>query len=67
MAVLKEAKIGPDNVVKTTVFLQDLADFQQMNDVYTRYLGKALPARSTVQVAGLPRGVKVEIDAIAAF
>jgi 2-iminobutanoate/2-iminopropanoate deaminase len=67
MAVLKEAKIGPDNVVKTTVFLQDLADFQQMNEVYARYLGMALPARSTVQVAGLPRGVKVEIDVIAAF
>jgi 2-iminobutanoate/2-iminopropanoate deaminase len=67
MAVLKEAKIGPENVVKATVFLQDLADFQKMNEVYARFLGKEPPARSTVQVAGLPRGVKVEIDVIACF
>ena len=67
MAVLKEAKMGPENVVKTTVFLSDLKDFAKMNDVYARYLGKEPPARSTVQAAGLPRGVKVEIDVIAAF
>ena len=67
MAILKEAKMGPENVVKTTVFLSDLKDFAKMNEVYARYLGKEPPARSTVQAAGLPRGVKVEIDAVAAF
>ena len=67
MAVLKEAKIGPENVVKTTVYLKDIADFPRMNAVYGRYLGKEPPARSTIQAAALPRGVTVEIDAIAAF
>ena len=67
MAILKEAKMGPENVVKTTVFLSDLADFPKMNAVYEKHLGKEPPARSTIQAAGLPRGVKVEIDAIAAF
>ena len=66
MAVLKEAKIGPENVVKTTVYLADMADFTRMNEVYARYLGKEAPARSTIQAA-LPRGAKVEIDLIAAF
>jgi 2-iminobutanoate/2-iminopropanoate deaminase len=67
MAVLREAKMGPDNVVKTTVYLTDMADFPKMNEVYGRYLGKQPPARSTIAVVGLPRGVKVEIDLIAAF
>jgi 2-iminobutanoate/2-iminopropanoate deaminase len=67
MAILKEAKMGPENVVKTTVFLLDLKEFPLMNEVYERYLGKEPPARSTVQVTALPRGVRVEIDAIAAF
>ncbi len=67
MAILKEAKMGPENVVKATVFLADLADFPKMNDVYGRYLGKEPPARTTVQAAGLPRGVKVEIDVVAAY
>ena len=67
LAILKEAKMGPENVVKTTVFLADLADFPRMNEVYARVLGKEPPARSTVQAAGLPRGVLIEIDAIAAF
>jgi 2-iminobutanoate/2-iminopropanoate deaminase len=67
MAVLKEAKMGPEHVVKTTVFLSDLSDFAKMNEVYARYLGKAPPARSTIQAAALPRGVKVEIDVIAAY
>lgn len=53
------------DVVKTTVFLHDLNDFPAVNDTYARVLGEARPARSTVQVAGLPRGVLVEIDAIA--
>jgi 2-iminobutanoate/2-iminopropanoate deaminase len=67
LAVLKEAKMGPENVVKTTVFLSDLKDFAKMNEVYARYLGKQPPARSTIQAAGLPRGVKVEIDVVAAY
>jgi 2-iminobutanoate/2-iminopropanoate deaminase len=67
VAILKEAKMGPENVVKTTVFLRDINEFARMNEVYARYLGKEPPARSTVQAAGLPRGVKIEIDAIAVF
>lgn len=67
MAVLKEAKIGADNVVKTTVYLADMKDFAGMNDVYARYFGKEPPARSTIEAAALPRGVRVEIDLIAAF
>jgi 2-iminobutanoate/2-iminopropanoate deaminase len=67
LAVLKEAKMGPENVVKTTVYLAEMADFPKMNEVYGRYLGKEPPARTTIQAAGLPRGVKVEIDAVAAY
>lgn len=67
LAVLKEAKMGAENVVKTTVYLADLADFPKMNEVYARFLGKTPPARSTIQAAALPKGVKVEIDVIAAF
>ena len=67
MAILKEAKMGAENVVKTTVFLADMADFAKMNEVYGRYLGKQPPARSTVQAAGLPRGVRVAIDLVAAY
>jgi 2-iminobutanoate/2-iminopropanoate deaminase len=53
------------HVVKTTVFLHDMNDFPAVNEIYGRVLGEARPARSTVQVSGLPRGVLVEIDAIA--
>jgi 2-iminobutanoate/2-iminopropanoate deaminase len=67
MAILKEAKMGPEHVVKATVYLADLADFPRMNEVYSRYLGKEPPARSTIQVAALPKGARVEIDVIAAF
>ena len=67
VAVLREAKMGPENVVKTTVYLADMADFPKMNEVYGRYLGQKPPARTTIQAAGLPRGVRVEIDVIAAF
>jgi 2-iminobutanoate/2-iminopropanoate deaminase len=67
IAVLKEAKMGAENVVKTTVYLADIADFPKMNEVYARYLGKQPPARSTIQAAGLPRGARVEIDVVAAF
>ncbi len=53
------------DVVKATVFLMDMRDFPKVNDVYARVMGDARPARSTVQVSGLPRGVLVEIDLIA--
>jgi 2-iminobutanoate/2-iminopropanoate deaminase len=66
-AVLKEAKMGPSNVVKTTVYLRDMADFPKMNEVYAKFLGQEPPARTTIAAAGLPKGVAVEIDAIAGF
>jgi 2-iminobutanoate/2-iminopropanoate deaminase len=64
-AVLKEGGATWSSVVKTTIFLQDMADFAKVNEVYARVLGDARPARSTVQAGALPRGVLVEIDAIA--
>lgn len=64
-AVLASAGASWTDVVKTTVYLQDMADFPKVNEVYGRMIGDARPARSTVQVAGLPRGVLVEIDAVA--
>jgi len=64
-AVLESAGSSWSQVVKTTVYLQDMADFPKVNEVYGRLIGDARPARSTVQVAGLPRGVLVEIDAVA--
>lgn len=64
-AVLREAGCGWEHVVKTTVYLHDMADFPRVNEVYARTLGDARPARSTVQVSALPRGVLVEIDAMA--
>jgi 2-iminobutanoate/2-iminopropanoate deaminase len=66
-AVLASAGAGWGDVVKTTVFLTDMRDFPRMNEVYARAMGDARPARSTVQVSGLPRGVLVEIDLIAAL
>jgi 2-iminobutanoate/2-iminopropanoate deaminase len=64
-AVLESAGVAWTDVVKTTVYLQDMADFPRVNEVYGRTIGDARPARSTVQVAALPRGVLVEIDAVA--
>ena len=64
-AVLRAAGSDWTRVVKTTVFLTDLADFAAFNGVYERLLGGAKPARSTVQVAALPKGAKVEIELIA--
>jgi 2-iminobutanoate/2-iminopropanoate deaminase len=64
-AILSAAGAQWTDVVKTTVFLQDMADFAKVNEVYAEAFGPARPARSTVQVAALPRGVLVEIDAIA--
>jgi 2-iminobutanoate/2-iminopropanoate deaminase len=64
-AVLMASGTGWDRVLKTTVFLTDLADFAAFNAVYEKMLGGAKPARSTVQVAGLPKGARVEIELIA--
>ena len=64
-AILAEAGTGLERLVKTTVFLQNLDDFQGMNSVYARHVGDQPPARSTVEVAKLPSGALVEIEAIA--
>jgi 2-iminobutanoate/2-iminopropanoate deaminase len=64
-AILAEAGSGLDKLVKTTVFLQNLGDFQGMNGVYATHVGDQPPARSTVEVAQLPSGALVEIEAIA--
>ena len=64
-AILEEAGSGLDRLVKTTVFLQDLGDFAAMNEVYAAHVGEAPPARSTVEVAKLPTGALVEIEAVA--
>lgn len=66
-AILGAAGAGWHDVVKATVFLMDMRDFPKVNDVYARVMGDSRPARSTVQVAGLPRGVLVEIDLVAAI
>lgn len=63
--VLSAAGTGLENVVKTTVFLADMNDFVEMNEVYARYFGDNKPARATVQAARLPRDAKVEIECIA--
>jgi len=65
-AVLGDLGLGFGDVVKTTIFLADMADFPVVNEVYSGYFEDAPPARSTVQVAGLPAGFLVEIEAIAA-
>lgn len=64
-AVLGSAGLAFGDVVKTTVFLRDMADFQPMNEVYARHMGDHRPARSTVAVAGLPKDVRVEIELVA--
>ena len=64
-AVLKAGGLDFSHVVRCTIFLTDLGDFARVNEVYGRYFPSAPPARATVQVAALPRGAKVEIDAIA--
>ncbi len=64
-AVLKAAGLGFQNVVKSTIFLTNMADFVSVNEVYGRHFKENPPARSTVAVAGLPKGVNVEIEVIA--
>ena len=64
-AILEAAGSSMDKLVKTSVFLLDLADFQAMNEVYATRVGRQPPARSTFQVAALPSGARVEIEAVA--
>ena len=64
-AILEAAGSGLERLVKTTVYLTDLGDFGGMNEVYARHVGDAPPARATIEVAALPSGAKVEIEAIA--
>jgi 2-iminobutanoate/2-iminopropanoate deaminase len=64
-AVLEAAGTGLNEVVKVTLFLRDLKDFSDVNEVYARYFGESLPARTTLEVSALPRGALVEVDAIA--
>jgi 2-iminobutanoate/2-iminopropanoate deaminase len=64
-AILEAAGTGLDRVVKTTVYLRNLDDFQGMNEVYRKHVGDVPPARATVEVAALPSGALIEIDAIA--
>lgn len=63
-AILEEAGSGLDRLVKTTIFLADLGDFGALNEVYARFVGETPPARATFQVAALPSGALVEIEAI---
>ena len=66
-ALLRAAGVGFEHVVRTTVFLADMDEFAAMIEVYSRHVAAPPPARATVQVARLPRGVKIEVDAIAVF
>ena len=63
-AVLQAAGAGLDTVMKTTVFLQDMSEFASMNEIYAEFFSERPPARSTVEVAALPLGARVEIEAI---
>ena len=64
-AILTEAGMTFENIIKTSIFLMDMGKFASVNEVYARYFSDNYPARETVQVAGLPRGVQVEISVIA--
>lgn len=64
-AVLRDEALTFENIVKTTIFLTDLTDFQTVNEIYGTYFKKDPPARSTVQVSALPKGARVEIEVIA--
>jgi 2-iminobutanoate/2-iminopropanoate deaminase len=66
-AILDDQKLSFAHVVKTTVFMTNLGDFAAMNEVYARYFTSDFPARSTVQVAALPRGASVEIEIVARY
>jgi 2-iminobutanoate/2-iminopropanoate deaminase len=64
-AILSAEGLTFDDIAKTTIFLTDLNDFQTVNEIYSSYFKQAPPARSTVQVSALPKGAKVEIEAVA--
>lgn len=64
-AILESKGVSMENVIKTTVFLTDLADFNDMNEIYGAYFTSDPPARSCVEVAALPKGAKIEIEAVA--
>lgn len=64
-SIVEEAGLNLDKVVKTTVYLTDLKEFPEMNSVYSRFFKESPPARATVQVSSLPKGAKIEIEAIA--
>ena len=64
-AILEEAGSDIGKVMKTTIYLQDLNDFAKVNEVYAEYFGESMPARACVQVAALPKGAKIEIEAVA--
>lgn len=66
-AILDDQKLGFANVVKSTVYLTNLADFAGMNEIYAKYFAADFPARSTVQVAALPKGAAVEIEIVAHY
>jgi 2-iminobutanoate/2-iminopropanoate deaminase len=66
-SILEDQKLTFGNVVKSTVFMTNLADFAGMNEVYSRYFTSDFPARSTIQVAALPKGASVEIEVVAHF
>ena len=65
-AILEEAGLGLQNVVKTTVFLADMSDFMAMNEVYSQFFSEPFPARSAIAVKALPKGAQVEIEVVAA-
>lgn len=64
LTILKEIDLAAHHIVKTTVFMADLAEFTQMNEVYASYFNEPYPARSTVQVAALPKNAKIEIECL---
>lgn len=65
VTLLKESGTSEANVVKTTVFIQNIDDFSKINEIYAKYFTGQFPARSCVEVAGLPKGVLIEIEAVA--
>ncbi|MBO8175726.1 MAG: RidA family protein [Thermococcus sp.] len=67
IAILEAAGATVDDVIKVTVYLRDIKDFEEFNEVYEEYFGHSKPARAVVEVSDLPKGVKIEIEAIAAF
>ncbi|AHF79971.1 RidA family protein [Thermococcus paralvinellae] len=67
IAILEAAGATVDDVIKVTVYLRDMKDFEDFNKVYEEYFGHSKPARAVIEVSDLPKGVKIEIEAIAAF